>query len=108
MHVSLPLPHSLTRLFRIIAAFERARAAHNSPSGCDPHLLGRVTDSRDNAPADYRTDLEFLSLSRIEPRSSRRSDDLAFMSLSDFEGGGCDRRESLSDSDLERRFPPLL
>jgi hypothetical protein len=106
MHSSLPIPHPLARLFRIIAAFERARAAHNPPAGRDSHLLDRLTDPRDNAPADYRTDLEFLSLSRCGQPPARRSDDLDFTSLSAVEGMGSDGRDSLVDLSLERSFPP--
>jgi hypothetical protein len=106
MHISLPLPHPLARLTRIIAAYEKAKAGGNPLAGTDPHVLSRVTDPRDNVPPDYRSDLEFLSLSRCGPPSCRRSDDLDFTSLSVVEGTGSDRDDGLSDLSLERSFPP--
>jgi hypothetical protein len=67
MRISLPLPHSLGRLTRILAAFENARAGRAPEAGADPHFLDHRTDSRASASSDYRSDLEFLSLSRCEP-----------------------------------------
>jgi hypothetical protein len=106
MHSSLPLPHPLARLISIITAFEKARAAKDLRAGLDPSVLDRVTDPRTNAPADYRSDLEFLSLSRCGPRVARRSDDLGFTSLSVVAPTDSDRRDSLGDLSLERSFPP--
>jgi hypothetical protein len=106
MHVSLPLPHPLARLTQIIAALEKARAGGTPQASGDPRVLGPVVDSRDQAPVDYRSDLEFLSLSRCGPEPSRRSDDLDFASLSKIEGTGSDQRDSLGDLSLERSFPP--
>jgi hypothetical protein len=106
MHSSLPLPQSLARLFGIIAAFERARAAQNPLAAPRPRVLERLTDSRDQAPAEYRSDLDVFSLSTCEPPASRRSDDLGFRSLSVVAGTGLDGRDSLGDLSLERSFPP--
>jgi hypothetical protein len=106
MHISLPLPHPLARLTRIIVALEKARAGGAPHVSSDPRILDPLAESREQAPADYRTDLEFLSLSRCGPQPARRSDDLDFTSLSIVEGTASDRRDSLSDLSLERSFPP--
>jgi hypothetical protein len=105
MHNSLPLSQSLARLFSIIAAFERARAAQKPLTGPDPRVLERLTDSRDNAPAEYRSDLDVFSLSPCKRAPARRSDDLACRSLSGPADAASDPRDSLGDLSLERGFP---
>jgi hypothetical protein len=106
MHISLPIPHPLARLTRILAAVEKARAGGDTQAPSGPSALEQLTSAREGAPADYRSDLEFLSLSRCGPPPTRPSDDLDFTSLSVVEGTGADRRDSLSDLSLERSFPP--
>jgi hypothetical protein len=67
MRISLPLPHSLGRLTRIIAAFERARAGGYPEAGANSHILDHQTDSRASPRSDNLSDLECLSLSRCAP-----------------------------------------
>jgi len=106
MHISLTLPHPLARLNRILVAFERARAAGAPQTSAEQSLPDRPEESQGEAPSEYRSDMEFLSLSRCEAAPARRSDDLDFMSLSKVEGTVPDHRDSLSDLSLERNFPP--
>jgi hypothetical protein len=107
MHFSIPVPHPLARLTRVIAALEQGRNGGDPQQAFDQNtLLVPHDNSRRADPSDYSHDLESLSLSRADPAPARRCDDLEFLSLSKVEGTGPDRHDSLSDLSLERSFPP--
>jgi len=106
MHISLTLPHPLARLNRILVAFERARTGRDPLASEEQSPVDRPAEAKVGNPSEYRSDMEFLSLSRCEAAPARRSDDLDFLSLSKVEGTAPDHRDSLSDLSLERNFPP--
>jgi len=106
MHISLSFPHPLARLSRILVALEQARAGVDPRSHDEQDLLDRHGEPRCGTASEYRSDLEFFSLSRCEATPARRSDDLDFLSLGRVDGTVSDRHDGLGDLSLERGFPP--
>jgi hypothetical protein len=113
MHISIPVPHPLARLTRVIAALEKGRTGGDPRHAfvqanplVPPAGAGAEAEARIETSGVYAHDLETLSLSRSGSSPEPRSHDLEFLSLSAVEGTGSGRRDSLGDLSLERSFPP--
>jgi len=101
MHITVTLPNPLARLTRILVALEHGRVA------VEPHDHGaRVDACREETRANANDDLMNLSLCHPESPHELPWDDLEFLSLSRIEPSPPGRRDMLSDLSLERDFPP--
>jgi hypothetical protein len=106
MHITLPVPHPLARLTRVIAALERARRQGDRCVSGKTGVSDQVAEYRDPRLSDYCSDMEFLSLSRPGEQPGPPADGLEFLSLSKIEATDRGGVASLGDLSLERSFPP--